>query len=89
MILNAFCCHLSSSNYTEVNDYLTLDQVKSCIALGLYYRLLSCGYEYRKIEVKTIVEAIDKEVPTIVMNGMNETSGANLGILEDAGLKDA
>lgn len=78
------CCHLASNEFNVAKKAIREKGV------GHFWDNLNKGYLFREIEANSIVEALDKSMPTILMGDLNDINGSTtLSILKNAGLKDA
>lgn len=78
------CCHLAS------NEFNVAKKMMKEKGLGAFWNNLNKGYVYREVEANSIVEALNKSMPTILMGDLNDINGsATMDILENAGLQDA
>ena len=78
------CCHLASNEFNVANKMMKEK------GLGEFWNNLNKGYIYREVEANSIVDALDKSMPTILMGDLNDINGSpTLNILKKASLQDA
>ena len=78
------CCHLAS------NEFNVAKKMMKEKGIGGFWNNLSKGYIYREVEAKSIVDALDKSMPTILIGDLNDINGSpTLNILKNACLQDA
>ena len=77
------CCHLAS------NEFNVAKKAMKEQGLDAFWNNLNRGYVYREVEANSIVEALYKNMPTILMGDLNDINGSTtLSILKKDGLQD-
>lgn len=85
-----FPCHLMSNNYTPDKERQDAESIATTDGLFDYINNLDYASDIRQKQIVSIVDRMDKSVPTIVFGDMNDVCGSEaLNKLERAGLKDA